>query len=58
MENFLVGGAGGFRRVALPMGVFDRDPGAGVREEADKFDAADPGRSVGSTALAWLRVKD
>lgn len=67
MENFLVGGAGGLRRVALPRGVLDREPGMAVpvpvlvpvREDADKFDAADPGRSVGSIELGgWFSVND
>lgn len=43
-ENFLVGGAGGLRLLEL-MGVCDREPGTGVRDEPERLDAADPGRS-------------
>ena len=51
IENFLVGGAGGLRRVP-PRGVDDLEEGFGletmvvVRDEADKLDAADSGLSI------------
>lgn len=51
-ENFLVGGAGGLRRLEL-RGVCDLEPGAA----ADKLDAAEPGRS-GSDPIDWPRVRD
>lgn len=59
-ENFLLGGAGGLRLVALllPKGVLDLEPGMGVRDDIDRLDAADPGLSVGSGGACWLSVSD